>query len=283
MYKIDTMRKVREQRILHSATVELTYRCNLDCYFCYNDRDKIGIPLSLEQYQKLLQNLTSMQTLYLMLTGGEPMIHPHFFDIGKLAREMGFVTTIRTNGHSLNRKIAEKVKKEVDPYMIEVSLHGATGKVHDQQTNVSGSFDRLISNLEAAKTAGLRCSVVSTPTAWNEHQIDEMFQLCDRIGVPLRFQGPVAPRDNGDTEPLSITPGKETWDKVTRLVTERRKNVSPSSHARSGSDPAPTALTPSKATIKARRKSHVRCWRRRSRYRPLRQCPGLHASAGKCR
>ena len=240
MYQTDTLRKVREQRILHDVSLELTYRCNLDCFYCYNDREKPGTELSLAQYQSLLKDLAGMQTLYLMLTGGEPMMHPHFFEIGNMARELGFVTRIRTNGHSLNKKLAERVKKEVDPYIVEVSLHGATAEVHDRQTQVAGSFDRLLENLANAKAAGLRCSIVSTPTAWNEHQIDEMFALCDSIDIPLRFQGPVAPKDNGDTEPLIIQPKQETWDLVSERVTKRC--------AQTGSDPASHGSDPIEAT-----------------------------------
>jgi hypothetical protein len=47
---------------------------------------------------------------------------------------------------------------------------------------------------------------VATPTAWHEHQIEDMVALCDDLDLPLRFQGPVAPRDNGDTVPLAIQP-----------------------------------------------------------------------------
>jgi len=222
-YRSTILRKVRQQRILHDASLELTYRCNLDCFYCYNDREKPGKQLSLEQYEVLLKDLARMQTLFLMLTGGEPMIHPHFFEIGRMARDLGFVVRIRTNGHSLNKKMARRLKAEVDPYMVEVSLHGATAEVHDRQTRLPGSFDRLLNNLSFAKEAGLRCSVVTTPTAWNEHQIEEMFALCDSLDVPLRFQGPVGPRDNGDTTPLSIQPAQKTWDRIDVLVTARRE------------------------------------------------------------
>ena len=164
-----------------------------------------------------------MQTMFLMLTGGEPMIHPHFFEIGAIARKLGFVVRVRTNGHSLSPRICERLINEVDPYKVEVSLHGATAETHDRQTRVAGSFERLLKNIRTADKLGLRIEVVSTPTAWNEHQIEAMFALCDELGVPLRFQGPVAPRDNGDTSPLTIQPRKETWDEVTALVTARRK------------------------------------------------------------
>ncbi|MCI5211679.1 MAG: hypothetical protein D3910_23515 [Candidatus Electrothrix sp. ATG2] len=111
--------------------------------------------------------------------------------------------------------------------MVEVSLHGATADVHDRQTRVPGSFDQLLKNLSTAKEAGLRCSVVTTPTAWNEHQIEEMFALCDTHGLPLRFQGPVGPRDNGDTEPLTIQPKEATWDLITALQKKRQPDASP--------------------------------------------------------
>jgi len=222
MYRTEILRKVREQRILHDVSLELTYACNLDCFFCYNDRDKLGKPLSLAQYERLLEDLARMQTLYLMLTGGEPMVHPHFFAIGRKARELGFVTRVRTNGHSLNRRMAERVRDELDPYVVEVSLHGATAEVHDRQTQVAGSFERLLGNLRAAGEAGLRLGIVTTPTAWNEHQIDDMVALCDGLGIPIRFQGPVGPRDNGDTAPLAIQPSAAAWERVTELVERRR-------------------------------------------------------------
>ena len=136
--------KMREQRVLYSVTLELTYRCNLDCFFCYNDRAKDGKPLSLEQYERLLEELADMGTLHLTLTGGEPTVHPDFFAIGDKARQLGFVTRVRTNGHILTAKLSERIKRVLDPFVVEMSLHGASADAHDRQTRVAGSFDRLI-------------------------------------------------------------------------------------------------------------------------------------------
>ena len=217
MYGNHILPQVRKQRVLHEVSLELTYKCNLDCFFCYNDRSKQGVPLSLEQYTSLLHDLAEMQTLYLMLTGGEPMVHPHFFQIGAVAKELGFVVRVRTNGHSLSPQNARRLRDEVDPYCVEVSLHGATSDTHDKQTRIPGSFDKLVKNIGHCKEVGLDVRVVSTPTAWNEHQLQEMSDLCDSIGVPLRFQGPVAPRDDGDLTPLQITPKEATWDAINDL------------------------------------------------------------------
>lgn len=231
MYSDVIIPRIKQQRLLHDVTLELTYGCNLDCFYCYNDRDKVGKLLSLAQYRTLLEDLASMETLFLMLSGGEPMLHPHFFEIGAMTRELGFVTRIRTNGHSLGRRNAKRLRDEVEPYMVEVSLHGADAATHDRQTRVAGSFDRLVANLRGALEIGLRCNVVTTPTAWNEHQIDEMFALCDSLGVLLRFQGPVAPRDNGDTEPLIIQPSPSVWEEISKGQAQRRPHVEPLSIA----------------------------------------------------
>ena len=145
-----------EQRILNDVALELTYSCNLKYFYCYNDLDKKGKPLSLSKYQELLEDLAEVQTMFLMLTGGEPMIHPHFFEIGTMIRDLGFVTRIRANGHSLSPHIASRLKTEVDPYEVEVSLHGGTDTTHDRQTMVPGSFKRLVKNIEHSKNAGLR-------------------------------------------------------------------------------------------------------------------------------
>ena len=230
MYKTTIARKIREQRILHDVSLELTYRCNLDCFYCYNDREKAGKLLSLEQYRVLLNDLAGMQTLFLMLTGGEPMLHPYFFEIGRMVRDLGFVVRVRTNGHSLSRRNCERLLDEVDPYSVEISLHGASAEVHDRQTRIPGSFQRLVSHIAIAKEAGLRVKAISTPTAWNEHQIEEMFALCDSQSVPLRFQGPVAPRDNGDTAPLAIQPAEETWERIAELQRQRRDRQDEQEH-----------------------------------------------------
>lgn len=221
MYTSRILKEVRNRRILHEVALELTYQCNLDCFFCYNDKKKAGKPLSLAQYREVLHDLARMQTLFLMLTGGEPLLHPHFFEIGQTARDLGFITRVRTNGHNLGQDVCERLKQEVDPYAVEVSLHGADAKTHDRQTRVSGSFARLLENIKAALKAGLRMNAVATPTAWNEHQIEAMFGLCDSLGIPLRFQGPVAPRGGVDTATLALTPSSKTWRLIKDMVIAR--------------------------------------------------------------
>ena len=231
---------------LFSALVELTYRCNLDCFFCYNDLGLRGEPLSRDEYFRFFEDLRDMQVLNLTLTGGEPLAHPDFLALGARARELGFVVRIKSNGHALRGELARRVRDEVDPFLIEVSLHGAVAVTHDRQTRVPGSFDRLLANLRAMRGLGLRVKVNSTLTRWNEEEIEGMFALADSLGLPLQVDPEVTPRDDGSREPLEIAPSREGVLRLFRLQFERGRAAeagAPPEVARGGDDgaaPVPT-------------------------------------------
>lgn len=211
----------RENR-LFTVLLELTYRCNLDCFFCYNDVSLRGTPLSKEQYFTLLEDLAAMGALQLSLSGGEPLAHPDFFAIGARARELGFVVRIKSNGHALRGALARRVKDEIDPYSIEVSLHGARPETHDRQTRVPGSFVRLLENLSGLRELGMRVKINSTLTSYNESEIEAMFEIADGLGFFLQFDPDVTPRDNGDLEPLTVRASREGLLRLFELQEERR-------------------------------------------------------------
>ncbi len=218
----DVIFNARESKQLLSVTLELTYRCNWDCFFCYNDLSLQGTPLSTVQYETMLADLADMQVLHITLTGGEPLMHPDFFKIGALCREYGFVTRLKTNGHAMRGSTLKRIKNDIDPQMIEVSLHGACAETHERQTRIEGSFQRLVENIRFMKEAGLLVKVNSTLTKWNEDEVPEMFDLAESLNVPLQFDPEVTIRDDGDEEPLSIAASREG---LKRLNDERTRRA----------------------------------------------------------
>ncbi len=205
----NTVKRSWNENRLMSVLVELTYACNLDCTFCYNDLSLDGKPLSVAQYRSLFDDLASLGVLHLSLTGGEPLAHPHFFEIAAHARSLGFVIRLKTNGHACKEKLARRIRDEVDPFLIEVSIHGARAETHDRQTRVHGSFDRLLANIRTMKSLGLRVKANSVLTKWNENEVEELFALCDELGVTCQIDPDVTPRDDGDKSPLNIEASSE--------------------------------------------------------------------------
>jgi MoaA/NifB/PqqE/SkfB family radical SAM enzyme len=213
-----------ETNTLFSVLLELTYRCNLDCFFCYNDLGKTGKLLTEERYFELLDELRELDVLNLTLSGGEPLANPSFWAIGRRATELAFSTRVKTNGHAVDAQVSRRLFEEVRPFLVEVSLHGACGDSHDRQTRVPGSFDRLMVNLPAMLDAGLRVKLNSTITAWNVREIEAMYGIADGLGVSLSVNVTVSPRDDGSREPLSIAARQEDLREAVRFMERRDAN-----------------------------------------------------------
>ena len=90
-----------EQNPYMSIYVDLTYACNMSCTFCYNPiRD---IPsMELNYFEKACKKLPN-RVLWKFL-GGEPTLHPRFFEFIKTAYEHGNHVYFSSNGIKYNDK-----------------------------------------------------------------------------------------------------------------------------------------------------------------------------------
>jgi len=229
----NTLQRAWDQNRLTSVLLELTYACNWDCVFCYNDLNLKGAPLSKEQYFDLLADLSAMQVMYVSLSGGEPLAHPHFFAIGAEAKRLGFVVRVKSNAYALREPMARRLIDEIDPFLVEVSLHGATAETHDRQTRVKGSFKRLVTNLRTMRRMGLRIKVNVPLTQWNEHEITSIFSIADELQCPVQFDPQVSPRDNGDRSPLVLNASAQGIARLREVQRQRALAVSDASATQS--------------------------------------------------
>ncbi|MGV6826268.1 MAG: radical SAM/SPASM domain-containing protein [bacterium] len=212
--------KTWSENILFSVLLELTYDCNLDCAICYNDIDQQGQRLTLNQYLSLLDELNELGVTTITLSGGEPLAHPDFYAIGARAKALGFVVRIKSNGHALHQTQLQRIKRDIDPFMIELSLHGATATTHDRQTRVPGSHKRLLQNLGHMKSLGIRAKINVPITTWNIDEGAAMITLLDKMEVPFQFDAQITPRDNGDLSPQELATSLEARQKFDQLMAE---------------------------------------------------------------
>ena len=168
-------------------TWELTWACNLSCKHCLSSSG-VADPgeLDFETCRQLLDDLHEMQVFYLNIGGGEPMMHPHFFDIIEYADGLGIGVKFSTNGTRMSRSAARRVAG-LSYCNVQVSLDGATAHVNDTIRG-AGSFERALwalSNLADVGVQGTKISVVVTRRSIS--QLDELLALSDRFGAQLRL------------------------------------------------------------------------------------------------
>lgn len=127
-----------------AGTLEVTQRCHLKCIHCYLDDRPIDKTkeLSTEEIHKLLQQMVKSGCLWLLITGGEPLIRSDFCEIYRYAKDLGMIVTIFTSATNLTEKVAD-LFSEYPPFLIEATLHGATEKTFDSVSRTPGAFNQF--------------------------------------------------------------------------------------------------------------------------------------------
>jgi len=194
------------------ASLELTYRCNERCTHCYvekfaDDPDKV---LSLKDWYKILQELRSAGTLYLILMGGEPMLSPFFFDICQKATDMGFHVSMISNGLKVKTPEVAARLKSSGLRMATFSLYSLDPAVHDKITSVRGSFEKLMAAIDYCEAEGVHVTINSLLTEANSRGIFELYEWGMRRGFELKVDPNITPKLNGDLEPTHYRATKET-------------------------------------------------------------------------
>ncbi|WP_187261125.1 radical SAM protein [Pontibacter beigongshangensis] len=149
----------------------VTYRCNARCSFC-DIWEKPSPYIKAEDVRKNLQDLKRLGVEVIDFTGGEPLLHREIDVFLRMAHEMGFITTLTTNG-LLYPKLAERLKGLVD--MLHFSLDSSSKTEHDNGRGVA-CFDFVMESIQVAKQLGERPDIIFTVFKHNLAQLEEVYQ-----------------------------------------------------------------------------------------------------------
>ncbi len=184
-------RKPIQWGIPMTISIEPTTACNLRCPEC---------PSGLRAFTRETGNLktdffkSTINQLYkdliylIFYFQGEPYINPHFLEMVKYASEKGIYTITSTNGHFLNDENAKKTIESGLDRMI-ISVDGTTQEVYENYRKEG----KLESVLQGARNVVKWKKKMKSNTPHiifqflvvkpNEHQIPEIYNLADEIGV----------------------------------------------------------------------------------------------------
>jgi len=177
-------RKAVRNRVPVSGMLELTRRCNLRCVHCYQQGER-NVHLPTETALRLVREAADCGTLFLTLTGGEPLLHPDFPHIYRACREAGLVVGVFTNGTLIAQKHIELFQRW-PPRLVELSIYGAGAETHDRITGVPGSFAQTLAAVRRLREAGVSVGLKTVILQVNLGEVRGMQRLASELGVPFR-------------------------------------------------------------------------------------------------
>ena len=154
--------------------------CNLRCVHCYADShaERYAGELTWEQCCAVIDDLAAYGITALLLSGGEPLLHPHLPQILERAISKGLKVTISTNGTKITPALAARFK-ELGVAYVGISLDGI-GEVHDTFRGVPGAFEGAIRGFRLCEEVGQKTGLRLTLTRNNVQSMEEILDFIER-------------------------------------------------------------------------------------------------------
>jgi radical SAM protein with 4Fe4S-binding SPASM domain len=149
---------------------QITDRCNLRCRHCYIG-DGLHQDLPLEKIFQVLREFEEIQGLRLLISGGEPLLHPHFWRINEILREYPFRSVLLSNGMLITEETAKKLRV----HEVQISLDGM--KEGHESIRGGGTFEKTLQAIDNLQKANIRVSVATMIHRRNLKEFDKLASL----------------------------------------------------------------------------------------------------------
>ncbi|MCJ7546843.1 MAG: radical SAM protein, partial [Deltaproteobacteria bacterium] len=140
---------------------QLTDRCNLRCRHCYIGeglhwpKGHLRQDLPYEAILEILKEFEEIHGLRLLLSGGEPLLHPHFWEINEVLRDYAFRSVLLSNGALITKDSAKKLRV----HEVQISLDGM--QEGHEAIRGEGTFTKALSAIDHLQEAGINVSIAT--------------------------------------------------------------------------------------------------------------------------
>ncbi len=187
--------------------------CQLACRHCYLNKGNTSMPLEMirEVSTDFLQADLPLPQSTIILSGGEPLLHPQFGEVCSIVRGLNGYVALSSNGILVPQYIGLFRRNDG----IQISIDG-DNRVHDFIRG-EGSYEKAVRALRLLDENNIRHSISFTANKQNLKCIDHIIDLCIETGSYLlnfNLYHPI--RENG-LDPLSFS----DWLSEKQRVRER--------------------------------------------------------------
>ena len=178
-----------EKGIPLSGALELTARCNLRCRMCYirreiSDTCAISEELPGSVWIDLAKQAYDMGALNLIITGGEPLLHPDSREIIQAITKLGFRVTLFTNGTMISKNTARWLSQS-RPATIDVTVYGSCPDVYADVTGSREAYALMRHGVDNLMEEGINVRFKTTIIKKNFMDYSNIKKLADELKMEL--------------------------------------------------------------------------------------------------
>ncbi|MBR6917788.1 MAG: radical SAM protein [Clostridia bacterium] len=172
-----------------SGSFELTPRCNFNCKMCYvhlskEEAERRGRELSAQEWLGIAKEAKDRGMLFVLLTGGEPLLREDFRYIFTELQKMGLMIAVNTNASLIDDGYFEFFMKH-RPMRLNISLYGTSDDTYEELTGNRCS-QKVIGNIKRLKEAGIAVKLNVLIGPLNVSDTDGIRRISEETGIPIK-------------------------------------------------------------------------------------------------
>lgn len=177
--------------------------CNLGCLHCCEEAGHhIPGEMTKDEIFNFLHHVREMSVPYIAISGGEPLLHPHFFEVAEFIRETGSSLKVETNGEFIDDDVVNRFA-DLGFRSVQISLDGATAETHEV-LRLRGDWKKSYTAVEKLVAKGVTTEIVFVPTRFNIHEVGEAIDMACKLGCYGFYTGKI----------MRIGRAALNWDKL---------------------------------------------------------------------
>ena len=199
---------------------QLNSACNLGCLHCCEEAGQ-SMPdeMTKEQALDFCKQIADADIPYAAISGGEPMLCPHIFDVCEAIRANNISLKIETNGEFIDEDIARRLA-DLKLRSVQVSLDGATAETHER-LRLTGDWEKAVKACKLLVELGVNTEVVFVPTAFNIHEVGELIDLAYSMGIYGVYTGKIMRIGRAAKNWDIVNPSDEEYEKFFEVLEEK--------------------------------------------------------------
>ena len=172
-----------------NGSLELLPLCNMNCDMCYvrlskAEMDAAGTMRTAEEWLAVGREMAEAGVLFLLLTGGEPLLHPQFREIYLGLKAMGMILTVNTNATLIDEAWADFFAQN-KPRRINITIYGGCGESYERLCHYEKGFERAVRGVKLLRDRGVDVRAGYSVTPENRGDMERIFALAKELDVPL--------------------------------------------------------------------------------------------------
>lgn len=164
---------MKNQKPLKVITIDLTGKCNQKCIHCGRQNTSSSIDVS--QLKKLIKQGKELGLSDMILSGGEPFIHPEINNILKELTRSGIYISILTNGSTLDEKIVSILNDYPNISFVRVSIESTDPSLLDKIRNNRGVFKKIDNGINLLSSNKIPFGISMTISSLNLQHMEKVF------------------------------------------------------------------------------------------------------------